>query len=130
MNPERIHPRLAGCAPPPPPERLRARALAAAARAWASPPEPWRRLWESRLARLAWALTVVALLAGHVLVSSRGARSGPSRAGGRPTGPELEELLAPYPLHLSPLAWFGETGSSRPAGPRAERPSLPEEPSS
>ena len=64
---------LPGLEPPPPPGALRVRAVAAARERMAAAPAPdlWWKMWNNRGLRLAWAATVVLLLAGHVLVSSR-----------------------------------------------------------
>ena len=62
---------FAGLGPPPPPADVRARALSAARQKMAETPAPdlWSRIWNNRGIRLAWAVTVVLLVAGHVLVS-------------------------------------------------------------
>lgn len=63
---------LAGLAPPAAPPELREKVLAAARAALLEPPpspDAWSRLWESRVARLAWAAAVLLLLGGHALVS-------------------------------------------------------------
>lgn len=62
---------LAGLSPPAPPPELRARVLDAARAALLEPPppaDPWSRVWESRSLRVAWAASVLLLLAGHALV--------------------------------------------------------------
>lgn len=56
--------------PPAVPARLREDAIAAARAALAAPPnqDPWARLLASPVARLAWAASVAALAAAHVLL--------------------------------------------------------------
>lgn len=66
---------LAGFAPPPAPPELRARVLAASRAALlAGParPDRWSLLWESRPLRLAWAASLLLLLAGHALLVGPG----------------------------------------------------------
>jgi len=60
---------------PRPPDALRERVLKAAGVALAGDPAPdfWNRVWESRAARLAWAVSVAGLLVAHVFVTPRGA---------------------------------------------------------
>jgi len=62
---------LPGLEPPPPPGALRVRAVAAARERMAAAPAPdlWWKIWNHRGLRLAWAATVVLLLAAHALVS-------------------------------------------------------------
>ena len=71
---------LNGLQPPQPPPELRARVLAAAREAETAP-NVWSRLWNHSGLRLAWATSVLVLLAGHVLV-------------GTGNGPALETNLA------------------------------------
>jgi hypothetical protein len=60
--------------PPAVPARLREDALAAARVALAAPPlrDPWARLLANPVARLAWAASVAALAAAHVLLPRNG----------------------------------------------------------
>lgn len=60
---------------PRPPEALRERVLSAAGAALAREPVPdvWSRVWESRAARLAWAISVAGLLAAHAYITPWGA---------------------------------------------------------
>ena len=62
---------LQGLAPPQPPHELRSKALAAARERMAGEavPDLWSRIWNHRGLRLAWAASVVVLLAGHVLAT-------------------------------------------------------------
>jgi hypothetical protein len=57
--------------PPQPPPDLRSKALAAARARMSAEPNPdiWSRIWNHRGLRLAWAATVVLLVAGHVMVA-------------------------------------------------------------
>jgi hypothetical protein len=61
---------MEGLAPPQPPPDLRSKVLAAARARMAAEPIPdiWSRVWNHRGLRLAWAATVVLLLAGHAMV--------------------------------------------------------------
>ena len=61
-----------GLEPAPPPAELRSKALIAArARsALQSRADVWSVLWNHRGLRLAWAATILVLLAGHIVVSS------------------------------------------------------------
>jgi hypothetical protein len=56
--------------PPAPPQSLRAKAIAAARNAAVVEPQLdlWSAIWNSPALRLAWAASVVALVAGHLLV--------------------------------------------------------------
>ena len=71
-EPQTNEPLLPGMTVPPPPEELRRATLARASRALESAPRPdrWSRIWESPTARLAWAASVLALAACHLLVSA------------------------------------------------------------
>lgn len=62
---------IEGLEPPQPPPGLRAKALAAARGriAAGAAPDVWSRIWSHRGLRIAWAASVVLLLAGHVLVT-------------------------------------------------------------
>jgi hypothetical protein len=61
---------LDGLQPPQPPPELRLKAIAAARQRMGSEtaPDRWSRVWSNRGLRLAWAASVVLLLAGHVLI--------------------------------------------------------------
>lgn len=65
---------LRGLEPPEVPAGLREDALAAARASFASAPrvDPWARLLASPAARLAWAASVAALAAAHVLLPRNG----------------------------------------------------------
>jgi len=58
---------------PRPPAALRERVLKAAGAALARDPAPdvWSRVWESRPARLAWAVSVAGLLVSHAYITPR-----------------------------------------------------------
>lgn len=62
---------MEGLAPPQPPPDLRSTVLAAARARMAAEPIPdiWSRAWNHRGLRLAWAATVVLLVAGHAMVA-------------------------------------------------------------
>jgi hypothetical protein len=81
--------------PPAVPARLREDALAAARAALSAPPlrDPWARLLASPAARLAWAASVAALAAAHVLLPRNGRPEGTGAAASfsRPD-PELASI--------------------------------------
>ncbi len=64
---------LAGARPPEPPASLRGRVLARAAAVLAGEEatDPWRRIWESRPLRLAWAASVLLLAGANLLLPPR-----------------------------------------------------------
>ena len=82
---------LGGLAPPGAPPELRARVLAAsrvALRAEPSRPDRWSLLWASRPLRLAWAASVLLLLAGHAVLV-------------RPSHPRIEAAALPLSRSVS-----------------------------
>jgi hypothetical protein len=94
---------------------MRAAALGAAERSWGERPDVWALLRRSRAARLAWAATVVALAASHLLFfhESPSARVGvavPTLATNG--GPEMAEVTDVLEIRIAPIAWVGE-GLSR-----------------
>lgn len=128
MNENPIDHRLAGAAPPEPPERLRATALAAAERAWNERPDLWTRLWESRPLRVAWAATVLALVASHAGLSIADRRAAareqaaaaPTRSPERlpavvvsPALPDLGEVADVLRLRITRIQWTGEGSPPR-----------------
>ncbi|MCG6947751.1 MAG: hypothetical protein LJE93_02395 [Acidobacteria bacterium] len=72
-----------GLETPEPPPHLRARVLAAARDTATGTPDVWSRIWHHRGLRLAWAATVVLLLAGHLLTLPG------NGSGARPIDPNL-----------------------------------------
>ena len=109
-------PLFPGLRPPAPPPELRRKVLRTAAEALAAEPtrDIWTRVWESRPLRLAWAASVLILLAGHLLVSAhapwRGAaRSHPSAETSREAGRELATVVTLPPIDetAEPLAGTG-----------------------
>jgi hypothetical protein len=62
---------MGGLEPPQPPPELRSKTLAAARERLTgeAAPDMWSRIWSHRGLRLAWAATVVLLLAGHTLAT-------------------------------------------------------------
>jgi len=63
---------IEGLEPPRAPTGLRTRVLAAARdHMETKSPDRWSRIWSHRGIRLAWAATVVLLLAGHAIVAPR-----------------------------------------------------------
>lgn len=66
---------LHGHQPPAAPPELRARVLAAARKAEPAP-DAWSKLWNHDGLRMAWAASVMLLLAGHALVGTGNAPAG------------------------------------------------------
>jgi hypothetical protein len=63
---------MKGLEPAKPPAALRSRVLAAARdHMETKSPDRWSRIWRHRGIRLAWAATVVLLLAGHAIIAPR-----------------------------------------------------------
>jgi hypothetical protein len=62
---------MEGLEPPQPPPELRSKAIAAARRQIeaAEARDVWSKIWSHRGLRLAWAASVVVLLAGHILAT-------------------------------------------------------------
>jgi len=99
-GPERL---LAGLDSPRPPSGLRDRTLAAARAAGARPAVPtgiWTRIWSSPTLRLAWAVTVAALLLAHTVlwlhrpgVQPERLSPGPFLVAGPTVDAELAEIL-------------------------------------
>ena len=87
-DPDPLRHLLDGLAPPPPPAPLESRVLRAAREAMERDRsrDGWARAWESPVWRLAWAATLVALIAGHVGLSLR-SPAGPGVAGAPATAP-------------------------------------------
>lgn len=112
MNtPDPIRELFAGLVRPQPPDELAGPALAAASRALAEPPanDIWDRIWFSRPLRLAWAATLILLLAGHLMVSLTGvAGPDPSPAPIAALGgiePELAQVASVPTINLSATSW-------------------------
>jgi hypothetical protein len=129
---ERVLSALGGIRPP---EELRGRTLARAGQAWsqavpaeAAPADPWRRIWESRPLRFAWAATVLILLALAVAPWPGEPHPAPSSAAAAASAAAAPELAAV--LHLprvdleSAPAESEAAGSAGRAGgaPAASRP--------
>lgn len=79
-----------------PPADLRARSLERALQVWteSAASDRWRRLWESAPLRLAWAASVVVLVAAHLVVPLRSGRATTSvTAAGRQADTELQEVV-------------------------------------
>jgi hypothetical protein len=74
-EPRGNEPLLPGLSVPEPPNELRRRVLARAGRVLETRPRPdrWTRVWESGVARLAWAASVLALATCHLLIPGRDA---------------------------------------------------------
>ncbi len=116
---------------PEPPRALRARALAGAEEAWTRggpAADRWRRLWESRPLRLAWAAAVV-LLVGANLALRTGSRARPPASPAAAAAQEragLKELQAVVELPKIRLHGTGiDLPDSRSAAPRVPEPKTP-----
>ena len=97
-----------GLEPPSPPPDLRSRVLEAASRAFDAPrtADPWARALRSPALRLAWAASIAALAASHLLLPPRRTRTED------PQPPEIRQLarLPRIDSHALPAE-----GSSAPA---------------
>lgn len=121
---------LAGLAPPEAPPELRARVLAASRAALLAEPEPrdrWKTVWDSRPLRLAWAASLLLLVAGHAVLvrPSRPRTEAAALPLSRSVGEADAELAAIG--HLPPLdpdARPLSAGSGEPS--TRSRPSSPE----
>ncbi|MDD5564876.1 MAG: hypothetical protein PHQ91_14270 [Thermoanaerobaculaceae bacterium] len=122
---------LAALEEPEPPRALRARALAGAEEAWTRggpAADRWRRLWESRPLRLAWAAAVV-LLVGANLALRTGSRARPPASPAAAAAQEragLQELQAVVELPRIRLGSAGlDAPEGRATGPRTPAPKTP-----
>jgi hypothetical protein len=120
---------LSTFAEPEPPQALRERALAKARAAWERPAlDPWRRAWESRPLRLAWAGAVLALAIANVAVraaahASRGAQAPFAAASGATRGNELQAVVALPRLRAEYVAIGTVPGNTlAPSAPEPARP--------
>jgi hypothetical protein len=125
---------LAGLAPPGAPPDLRARVLAASRAALlAAPARPdlWTLLWVSRPLRLAWAASLLLLLAGHVVLvrPSRPRIEAATLPPSRSVSEAEAELAAIGRLpRLDPDARSLRSGPAEPPSPsRPPEPGKPEE---
>ena len=118
---------LQGLAPPAPPPELEGITLADAGSALRQrrTPDAWERAWASRPLRVAWMTALVALIAGHVLLSLRPdpvAVASGARAVGRDRLPAEIATMADLPrIVLSTAAFESGDGpvmapAARPAG--------------
>jgi len=111
------------------PASLRARTLARANEAWTqrAAPDRWRRTWESRPLRLAWAVVTAALVVANLaLPLSRKTR--PTEAGPvsqREADRELRDLVTLPRLEPSYVGMLGAEHTERPS---RERPSSAAQP--
>jgi hypothetical protein len=122
---------LAGLRPPAPPPEVEARVLAAAGRALRQrrAPDAWGRAWRSRPLRVAWVTALLALLAGHVLLSLRPGTAVTPRGAwtaDRERLPAEVATVAELPAIALSAAAFepGDSGAvtpaARPSGPTEE----------
>jgi hypothetical protein len=115
---------LAGLCPPELPQALEVQVLRAAGRALRErrTPDVWERAWASRPLRLAWVAAVLALLAGHAMLSLRpGPDAGSGAwATGRDRLPAEVVMVAELPPIVLSTAAF-ETAGGGAAAP-ATRP--------
>lgn len=91
---------IEGLEPPRAPTGLRTRVLAAARdHMETTSRDPWSRIWRHRGIRLAWAATVVLLLAGHAIVAPRkgavSSRVNPALAAEARVDEQLVDILRP-----------------------------------
>ena len=116
---------LAAVAEEEPPRGLRERALTAAndARPEVEEADPWRRLWESRPLRLAWAIAVALLLAANV-VSRTGSPSHPRTAAPVAAAKEHQDSHELQAIVALPGIRLGGSGINTPEG-RAGGPHVP-----
>ena len=93
-------PLLRGLEPPAVPARLREDTLAAARAAFAAPlrRDPWTRLLASPTARLAWAASVTALVAAHVLLPRHGRPEGLAASNVSRPDPEVASITRLPPI--------------------------------
>ena len=116
-------------AEPEPPQALRERALGKARAAWVRPARnPWRRVWDSRPLRLAWAGAVLALAIANVAVrtdahASRGAQVPSAASSGATRGNELQAVVALPRLRAEYVAIGTVPGNT--LAPRAPAPAQP-----
>ena len=104
---------------PRPPETLRARVLQAAGDALEREPAPdvWSRVWESRAARLAWAVSVAGLLVAHAYITPRHVAPRETASFDEEEITELARLPRIEPAALAGVA-------SEPGAPEEEEDSL------
>jgi len=91
---------IEGLEPPRVPTGLRARVLAAARdHMETKSPDQWSRIWRHRGIRLAWAATVVLLLAGHAIIAPRkgavSSRVNPALAAETRVDEQFADILRP-----------------------------------
>ena len=104
---------------PGPPETLRERVLQAAGAALERDPAPdrWRRVWESRAARLAWAVSVAGLLVAHAYITPRETAARETASFDEEEITELARLPRIEPAALASV-------TLEPGGPEEEEDSL------
>jgi hypothetical protein len=95
MSDDRLDVIFTGLEPPPPPAHLREASLRAARAAFAEAPVPdvWTRLVRSPAARIAWAASVMLLVAANLLLPAH------PRATASVVAPRLDPEIAPI-AHL------------------------------
>ena len=126
---EEIRRLVSSAGAPEPPGELRERALARAREAWGRPArDPWRRAWESRPLRLAWAGAVLALAIANIAVrtashASRGAQPPSAASSGATRGNELQAVVALPRLRAEYVAIGTVPGNT--LAPRAPAPAQP-----
>jgi hypothetical protein len=105
---------LDGLVPPQPPPELRERVLRAAQDHPANPPLPdrWTRIWENPWLRLAWAASVVLLLAGNLLLVPVQAEPQLAQAD-HSVDEEMAEFVRPLTIADSVTPLFGRSGGDR-----------------
>lgn len=95
--------------PPGPPPGLRRIIMDSARQALAQPParDFWTALWEDRILRLAWAGCVVALLAGHLVLSIQSRRHSTVAKAPADDNGGVSAIAAGPPLRLDSRPFVG-----------------------
>jgi hypothetical protein len=103
-----------GMGPPQPPPDLRERVMREAQRHSAVVPLPdaWTRIWENPWLRLAWAATVLLLLAGNLVVVARQPEP-PSMVAEAFVDEEIADFLRPVRIADTVTPIIGRSGGGR-----------------
>ena len=130
MHNDLVRELLSALNPPEVPNGLCERAMSAAARGLgedALPADVWSRLWHSRSLRLAWTVSIAALVAGHVLLSlhrtERHAVERPAAGGTVSTqDPEIRAIAALPRIDLEAIPAMDGAAPQGSAGGRGHAP--------
>ena len=103
-----------GLGPPQPPPELRERVLIEAQGRSAVVPHPdaWTRIWENSWLRLAWAASVLLLLAGNIVFTSRQPEP-PMLIAETFVDEEIADFLRPMRIADAVTPIFGRSGGGR-----------------